>query len=324
MFGSPPLRRFDSLSEREVLALAIGAEEEDGRIYRDIAERLKPAYPASAAVFADMAAEEDGHRRALLELFRAKFGEHIPLVRRDDVRGFEKTAPLWLAPELQVENLWRLAETMEGQAQRFYLLAAARSQDVGVRTLLGDLAAAEGKHAGKAEELQEAHLTDDARRAERISAQKSFVLQVVQPGLAGLMDGSVSTLAPLFAAAFATQSPHETLMVGLAASVGAGISMGLTEAFSDDGKISGRGSPWLRGTVCGVMTTLGGVGHALPFLIPHFGAATAMAVAVVLVELLVIAWIRWKYMDTHFWGSVVQVVVGGVLVLAAGMLLGAA
>jgi len=322
MFGSGGRRRFESLSEREVLALAIGAEEEDGRIYRDIAERLRGDYAASAKVFEDMAGEEDGHRKVLLALYQKMFGNHIPLVKREDVRGFMDIAPLWLAPELNVEKLWGLAETMEGQAQRFYLLAAARSQHVEIRKLLGDLAAAEGKHAAKAGELQETHLTDDARRAEEAAARRQFVLHIVQPGLAGLMDGSVSTLAPLFAAAFATHVPWETFLVGLAASVGAGISMGLTEAFSDDGKISGRGSPWMRGAVCGVMTTLGGIGHALPFLIPQFGVAVGLACAVVLVELVAIAWIRWRFMDSGFFVSVVQVVLGGLLVLGAGVLLG--
>lgn len=324
MFGGREKRSFGSLSEREVLALAIGSEEEDARIYRDIAERLSGDFEASAEVFREMAGEEDGHRRALLDLYKKKFGEHIPLVRREDVRGFIHIEPEWLAPALDVERMWKLAATMEVQAGRFYLLAAARSQDVGVRKLLGDLAAAEQKHEAKADELQDAHLTDDAKREERLEGRKQFVLQVVQPGLAGLMDGSVSTLAPLFAAAFATHSTHETLLVGLAASVGAGISMGLTEAFSDDGKISGRGSPWVRGVVCGLMTTVGGVGHALPFLIGNFGLATALAGIVVVAELVAIAWIRWKYMETSFWVSIIQVVVGGLLVLGAGVLLGGA
>lgn len=324
MFGTKGLRRFESLSEREVLALAIGAEEEDGRIYRDIAERLRGDFVATAAVFDEMAAEEDGHRRVLLDMYKKKFGAHIPLVRREDVGGFRKMDPVWLVEPLQVEKLWRLAEDMEGQAGRFYMLSAARSQDVDVRKLLGDLAAAEMKHEQKAVSLQDANLTENAKHTEKMAAHKQFVLQVVQPGLAGLMDGSVSTLAPLFAAAFATGNTHETFLVGMAASVGAGISMGLTEAFSDDGKISGRGSPWIRGGVCGVMTTLGGVGHALPYLLTDFKAATALAVAVVLVELVAIAWIRWKYMESSFWVAVMQVFVGGLLVLGAGILLGGA
>lgn len=324
MFGSKGLRKFENLSEREVLALAIGAEEEDGRIYRDIAERLRGDFAATAAVFDEMAVEEDGHRRALLEVFRKKFGEHIPLVRRADVQGFMAQEPVWMVEPLKVEKLWQLAERMEAQAGRFYVLAAARSQDVTVRKLLGDLAVAEQQHESKAASLQDTALTDDVKHAEQAAAHKQFVLQVVQPGLAGLMDGSVSTLAPLFAAAFATHSPHETFVVGMAAAVGAGISMGLTEAFSDDGKISGRGSPWVRGPVCGVMTMIGGVGHALPYLLGDFGVATALAVIVVLIELVAIAWIRWKFMETSFWSAVVQVFLGGLLVLGAGALLGGA
>lgn len=324
MFGNKGLRRFESLTEREVLALAIGAEEEDGRIYRDIAERLRADFAATAEVFDEMAAEEDGHRRALLDVFQTKFGSHIPLVRRADVAGFVVHEPAWLGTNLNVEKLWRLAERMEVQAGRFYLLAAQRSQDVAVRKLLGDLAAEELKHERKAAGLQNTVLTDDAKHAEKMAEQKMFVLQVVQPGLAGLMDGSVSTLAPLFAAAFATHNTHETFLVGMAAAVGAGISMGLTEAFSDDGKISGRGSPLVRGVVCGMMTAIGGIGHALPYLIGNFTAATGLAVAVVLAELVAIAWVRWKYMETSFWVAMIQVVLGGLLVLGAGILLGAA
>ncbi len=275
-------------------------------------------------MFDELAAEEDGHRRALLDMYKAKFGAHIPLVRRADVGGFAKMEPVWLGEPLQVEKLWKLAEEMEGHAGRFYVLSARRSQDVDVRKLLGDLAAAEMKHEQKAVSLQDTNLTENAKQAEKVAAHKQFVLQVVQPGLAGLMDGSVSTLAPLFAAAFATGNTHETFLVGMAASVGAGISMGLTEAFSDDGKISGRGSPWVRGAVCGLMTTLGGVGHALPYLLSDFKAATALAIAVVLVELVAIAWIRWKWMESSFWVAVVQVFIGGLLVLGAGVLLGGA
>ncbi len=322
LFGGKGLRKFESLSEREVLALAIGAEEEDGRIYRDIAERLRGDFAATAEIFEEMAREEDDHRKTLLEVYRSKFGEHIPLVRRADVQGFMVQEAIWLAQPLNVERLWELAARMEGQAARFYMLAAAQSQDVSVRKLLGDLAAEEMKHEHKAAHLQDSTLTEDVKELEKAASHKQFVLQVVQPGLAGLMDGSVSTLAPLFAAAFATQNPHETFVVGMAAAVGAGISMGLTEAFSDDGKISGRGSPWVRGGVCGVMTTVGGVGHALPYLLGDFWLATMLAIAVVIVELVVIAWIKWKYMATSFWVAMVQIFVGGLLVLGAGVLLG--
>lgn len=322
MFSFSAKRRLESLSEAEVLALAIGAEEEDGRIYRDIAHRLDNDFAATAKVFATMAEEEEGHRRALLTLFRLKFGEHIPLVRREDVAGFTRPEPLWLAPELNPETLWELAEHMEIQAGRFYQLAAARSTDVAIRKLLGDLAAAELGHQRRAEGLQTAHITDDAKHAERAAAQQRLILQVVQPGLAGLVDGSVSTLAPLFAAAMATQNSHAALMVGLAASVGAGISMGLTEGMSDDGRISGRGSPWLRGSVCGLATVIGGLGHTLPYLIADFWLATAVAMGVVAVELAAIAYIRWHYMRSPLLSTLVQVVIGGILVVAVGLLLG--
>lgn len=317
-------RGIESLGEREILALAIGAEEEDGRIYRDMAAAVRGEFAASAKVFEGMAAEEDEHRKRLIKLFVARFGSHIPLVRREDVGGFVRVAPVWRGGALgDVRALWQMAEQMEAQAARFYGLAAARCSDAATRKLLGDLAAAEAGHGGVARELQAEHLDGPAKGREAREAQRQVVLQLVQPGLAGLMDGSVSTLAPLFAAAFASQDSHTALMVGLAASVGSGISMGLTEAFSDDGKISGRGSPWLRGWVCGLMTTVGGLGHALPYLLHDFWVATALAIFVVILELLAIAWIRWKYMESPFWTTVMQVVVGGALVLAAGMILGA-
>lgn len=323
MFGSTT-RRFEDLNEREVLALAIAGEEDDSRLYRDMAERTRADFAATAKVFEEMAAEEDEHRRWLLDLYRSKFGEHIPLVRRHDVKGFTAPPSVWLMEPVNVEKLWQLAEEIERQNQRFYQLAAARSTDASVRKLLGDLAAAEQGHAHTAEGLQDAILSDDAKAKEAGAAHKQFVLTIIQPGLAGLMDGSVSTLAPLFAAAFATQNSHETLLVGLAASVGAGISMGLTEALADDGKISGRGSPWLRGAACGIMTTVGGIGHALPYLLGDFTMATGLAMAVVVVELLAIAYIQWKYMGSGFLTSIIQVVLGGALVVAAGMLLGGA
>ncbi len=321
-FFAPAKRLFTSLSEAEVLALAIGAEEEDGRIYRDIAHRLDASFPTSAKVFAAMAEEEEGHRRALLTLFRLKFGEHIPLVRREDIAGFTRPEPLWLAHELNPEALWTMAEQLEVQAGNFYTLAAQRSQDVAVRKLLGDLAAAERGHEKRANTLQYSLLTPDSKLAEQATARQQVVLQVVQPGLAGLIDGSVSTLAPLFAAAMATHDSHATLLVGLAASVGAGISMGLTEGLSDDGKISGRGSPWLRGTVCGVATMLGGLGHTLPYLLTDIWTATAVALGVVVIELAAIAYIRWHFMKSPLLPTLFQVVLGGALVVAVGLILG--
>jgi rubrerythrin len=318
------LRAFADLSEREILALAIGLEEEDSRIYADYADGLKDSYPASAQVFAEMAAQEDGHRRVLIDLYRHKFGEHIPLIRRQDVRGFIKHEPIWMVRPLRIDKVRAQAEAMEVETLRFYERALAKTSDASVRKLLGDLAAAEREHAGLAQRLGETLLHVDARRAEEETRQRMFVLQVVQPGLAGLMDGSVSTLAPLFAAAFATHNTWETFLVGMAASVGAGISMGFAEALSDDGSLTGRGHPWLRGAITGLMTTLGGVGHTLPYLIRDFHTATAVAIAIVLVELWVIAWIRARYMDTRFLRAAFEVVVGGLIVFAAGVLIGSA
>jgi VIT1/CCC1 family predicted Fe2+/Mn2+ transporter len=187
---------------------------------------------------------------------------------------------------------------------------------------LGDLAAAEAGHIDTAGRLEQQFLGGAVRSEEDATAHRKFLLTYVQPGLAGLMDGSVSTLAPIFAAAFATQNTWETFLVGLAASIGAGISMGLTEALSDDGALTGRGSPLARGLSCGIMTTLGGLGHALPYLIPDFWTATFIAIVVVLLELWAIAWIRWKFMETPFWRAAIQIVLGGALVFAAGILIG--
>ncbi|WP_444453399.1 iron exporter MbfA [Rhodobacter capsulatus] len=315
-------RRFSDLSEREVLALAISSEEDDARIYRSFAERLRADYPATATVFDGMAAEEDGHRQALIERHRARFGEVIPLIRREHVAGFYARKPMWLSANLSLEAIRAEAETMERTAGAFYVQAAKHTTDAATRKLLGDLAAAEARHERHAENLTEDNLGGEAKTEEDASAHRQFVLTWVQPGLAGLMDGSVSTLAPIFATAFATQDTHTTLLVGLAASVGAGISMGFTEAAHDDGVISGRGSPLKRGLASGVMTALGGLGHALPYLIPDFWTATGLAMVIVFVELWAIAWIQNKYMETPFFRAVLQVVVGGALVFAAGALIG--
>jgi len=315
-------KRFADLTEQEVLALAISSEEDDARIYQGFAARLRDDYPGTAAMFDEMAAEEDSHRRRLIERHQARFGEVIPLIRREHVSGFYARRPVWLAENLPLERMRGLAAEMEQQAERFYRLAASRTEDAETRLLLGDLAAAEAGHERKAEALEERHLGEEARSTEDASAHRQFVLTWVQPGLAGLMDGSVSTLAPIFATAFATQDPWTTFLVGLAASVGAGISMGFTEAASDDGQLSGRGAPWKRGLASGVMTTLGGLGHALPYLIPHFWTATVIALIVVFVELWAIAWIQNRYMDTPFFRAALQVVLGGALVLGAGILIG--
>jgi erythrin-vacuolar iron transport family protein len=316
------MRNFSDLSEREILALAIANEEEDGRIYLDIAEGLRNEYPGSAKVFSEMAAEEGDHRRRLLDVYRSKFGEHIPLIRRQDVRGFIQHKPVWQMTPLNLNVVRNLAESMETETQGFYRRAAGRSEDVTIRKLLGDLADAEVEHEHRADQLTEQNLPDDVRRVEDAHARQSFVLRVIQPGLAGLMDGSVSTLAPVFAAAFASNNTWETFLVGLAASVGAGISMGFAEALSDNGSLTGRGAPLIRGGICGLMTTAGGIGHTLPFLIPSFWTAMAVAIAVVVLELAVISWIRWKYMDTPPLSATLQVAFGGALVFGVGILIG--
>ncbi|RYE51498.1 MAG: rubrerythrin family protein [Hyphomicrobiales bacterium] len=315
-------RRFADLTEQEVLALAISSEEDDARIYRSFAERLRTDFPSSAAVFDGMAAEEDGHRQRLIDLHRTRFGEVIPLIRREHVAGFYARRPIWLSQSLSLETMRGEAATMEKTAHDFYIRAAARTPDAGTRKLLGDLAAAEAGHERHAQGLQEAHLSPDARGEEDQTAKRQFILTWVQPGLAGLMDGSVSTLAPIFATAFATQDTWTTFLVGSAASVGAGISMGFTEAAHDDGVLSGRGSPLKRGLASGVMTAVGGFGHALPYLIPDFWTATTIAMIVVFIELWAIAWIQNRFMETPFLRAALQVVVGGALVFAAGVLIG--
>jgi rubrerythrin len=315
-------KRFSDLSEQEILALAISSEEDDARIYRGYAESLRADFPDSAKVFEGMAVEEDGHRKRLIDLHRSRFGETIPLIRREHVAGYYNRRPVWLVENLGLERIRAEAEAMEREAERFYLKAAARTSDAATRKLLGDLAAAEAGHQRTAEHLEATHLTDDSRESEEEQARRQFILTWVQPGLAGLMDGSVSTLAPIFAVAFATQDTWTTFLVGLAASVGAGISMGFTEAASDDGELSGRGSPIKRGFASGIMTTIGGLGHALPYLIPDFWTATVIAIMVVFVELWAIAWIQNRYMETPFLRATLQVVLGGALVLAAGVLIG--
>ena len=316
------MKRFRDLTEQEILALAITNEEEDSRIYRGFAEGLRAQYPASAKVFEEMAEEEVRHRSMLFDLYREKFGEYLPLIRRHDVSGFVRHKPLWLVRPLGIDEVRKYAAEMEYETARFYRKAAAGARDASVRDLLDRLADAEDKHEDLAERLGESILTKDTRAKEDETARRMFLLQYVQPGLAGLMDGSVSTLAPLFAAAFATHHTWDAFLVGMAASVGAGISMGFAEALSDDGSLTGRGAPVLRGGVCGVMTAIGGLGHTLPYLIPDFWIATAILIVVVIVELSVISWIRWRFMDTPFLAAAFQVMVGGALVFIAGILIG--
>src|SRR5579862_1099961 len=316
------MRNFDSLSEREMLALAISLEEEDERVYADYADGLRENFPASAAVFDGMRTEESGHRRRLIEHYQQKFGEHIPLIRRQDVKGFVNRKPVWLVRPLGLENVRNQVAAMEVESRRFYEKASARAQDAGVRQLLDDLAQEERTHEDRAEQLEKDKLRPEVKHEEDEANRRLFVLQIVQPGLAGLMDGSVSTLAPVFAAAFATHNSWDAFVVGLAASLGAGISMGFAEALSDDGSLTGRGHPWVRGFICGLMTALGGIGHTLPFLLKDFRAAMTAAMLVVLIELGVITWIRRRYMDSPWVSAALQVGLGGVLVFITGVLIG--
>jgi rubrerythrin len=316
------VKRFADLTEQEILALAITNEDEDSRIYRGFAEGLRAPYPSSAKVFDEMAAEEVHHRSMLFDLYREKFGEYLPLIRRQDVKGFINKPAIWLIQPLALDEVRKYAEHMEFEAQRFYRKAAETTRDASTRKLLLELAEAEAEHESLAQKLGEKILTKTARAKEDETARRVFLLQYVQPGLVGLMDGSVSTLAPVFAAAFATHNTWETFLVGMAASVGAGISMGFAEAASDDGSLTGRGTPWVRGAICGAMTTIGGVGHTLPYLIPDFWLATVLAVIVVGFELVAISYIRYRYMDTPFLSAAFQVMVGGALVFLAGIFIG--
>lgn len=315
-------RSFSALSEQEILALAISSEEDDGRIYQTYADGLRPDFPDTAKIFDEMAVEENEHRRWLIELHQKKFGETIPLIRREHVRGFYSRKPMWLVKPYGIDEVRKQAADMEAQACRFYTAAAKQAEDASIRKLMGDLARAEAGHIVTAMGAEKTYTPEGIKDAEREEEQKQFVLTYVQPGLAGLIDGSISTLAPIFATAFATQDTWTTLLVGLAASVGAGISMGFTEVASDDGVISGRGSPIIRGVVTGVMTTIGGLGHALPYLIPDFWVATYTAFAIVALELFVITWIQNKYMETPWVKAMMQIILGGLLVLGAGILIG--
>jgi erythrin-vacuolar iron transport family protein len=316
------MKNFNELTEREILALAISLEEEDERVYADFADGLRADYPATGEIFEAMRGEESTHRRRLIELYQQKFGDHIPLIRRQDVRGFVQRRPVWLVRPLGLDTVRKHASAMEVETRQFYERAAARTQDASVRQLLDDLAQEERSHEYRAQELTEEKLRTDVKHDEEKARRRLFVLQIVQPGLAGLMDGSVSTLAPVFAAALATRSSWDAFLVGLAASLGAGISMGFAEALSDDGSLTGRGHPWVRGLVCGAMTTAGGIGHTLPFLISQFNIAMIIAVGVVLLELATITWIRHRYMETPTVSAALQVLLGGALVFATGILIG--
>jgi rubrerythrin len=316
-------RKFRDLSERDILALAISLEEEDGRVYADFADGLRTTYPDTAKIFDEIRAEESQHRASLIETYRDRFGEHIPLIRRQDVKGFVPRRPVWLSRPLSIQDVRKQLEVMELETRRFYERAIEQVRDAGIRKLLGDLAEVERRHYATAGSLQQA-ITPVVRQKEEDAQRRLFVLQIVQPGLAGLMDGSVSTLAPVFAAAFATKSSWDAFLVGLAASLGAGISMAFAEALSDDGSLTGRGRPILRGSITGVMTAAGGIGHTLPFLLSDFRIAMTFAMVVVAIELAAISYIRHRYMDTPLLSAAFQVVLGGALVFLTGILIGSA
>ncbi|HML30010.1 MAG TPA: ferritin family protein [Hyphomicrobium sp.] len=318
------MRRYSDLDQREILALAISLEEEHSRIYSDYAAGLSTEYPASAKIFSELVEEENAHRRDLIDLFRRKFGDHIPLIRRHDVAGLVRHDPIWMVRPLSIDKVRRQAEAIEAETREFYATALKQATDAEVRKLLGDLMEAESRHIDVAHHVADAELTEEARSSEAETQHRSFVLQYVQPGLNGLIDGSISTLAPIFAAAFATHNTWQTFLVGIAASIGAGISMAFAEALSDDGQISGRGNPWLRGSVTGAMTTAGGLGHTMPYLITDFRTATTIAIVVVFFELWIIAGVRSRYMETKFWRAAMEVVVGGLIVFAVGILIGSA
>lgn len=315
-------KHFSALTEREILAVAISLEEEDGRIFGQFAHRMRESYPVTARMLDEMQAEEMEHRGLLIEQYEQRFGDQIPLIRRQDVRGFVSRPAVWLTESIGPEAVRRAIAAMESETRHFYLTAADKVSEPSTRKLLHELAEAELKHTAAADEIKRQSVTPAVRDQESEAYRRSIILQYVQPGLAGLMDGSVSTLAPLFAAAFATHASWDAFRVGLAASVGAGISMGFAEALSDDGSLSGRGRPLIRGSICGVMTTAGGIGHTLPYMIPDFKVATAVAVLVVAVELGVISFVRHRFMDSPIVRATLQVVLGGVLVFIAGLLIG--
>ena len=317
-----PKKNFKDLTEREILALAIRLEEEDSRIYGDFADGLRESYPSTAKVFEEMQVEERKHSQSLLEMYQRRFGDHIPLIRAQDVRGFVERRPVWLVRPLGINTVRKQVGIMELETRQFYERALERITDAPTRKLLSDLIDIERQHSAYAESLEEKHLTGEARAEEEKSQRRLFMLQVVQPGLAGLIDGSVSTLAPIFAAAFATRQTHDAFLVGLAASLGAGISMAFTEALSDDGSLTGRGKPVFRGIVTGAMTAAGGLGHTLPFLISSFHAALTVAVLVVAVELAAISYVRHRFMDTPLLSSALQVSVSGTLVFLIAIWIG--
>lgn len=315
-------KHFQDLNDDEILSLSIDILEEDIRLYDDYSSHFLINYPETSKMFKKMSILKNKNRQQLIKLHKKKFGETLNITHKNEIYNFFKRKPKWFVIKNSIEKVRNEIIEMEANSSQFYNSFAKKSNNIETRNLLIDLAMMSREQKDNAKLIllntQKLH----SAKEEVTKDKKQFILTWVQPGLAGLMDGSVSTLAPIFATAFATKDSHTTLLVGLAASIGAGISMGFTEAVHDDGVISGRGSPIKRGFASGIMTTIGGLGHALPYLISDFYVATVIAMFFVLVELWAIAWIQAKYMKIKFTKAVFQVVFGGSLVLAAGILIG--
>lgn len=322
MYKSLIKKKFQDLNDNEILSLAIDNLEEDIKLYDEYSSHFLINYPVTSKMFKQMSILKNKNRKKLVELHKKKFGETLSITDQKEIANYFKRKPEWLVIKNSIEKVRNEIVEMETLSAQFYNSFAKKSQNIEIRNLLIDLAIMSREQKDNAKLILLNAQKSRSAKEEVTKDKRQFILTWVQPGLAGLMDGSVSTLAPIFATAFATKDSHTTLLVGLAASIGAGISMGFTEAVHDDGVISGRGSPIKRGFASGIMTTIGGLGHALPYLISDFYVATVIAMFFVLVELWAIAWIQAKYMEIKFTKAVFQVVFGGSLVLAAGILIG--
>tara|TARA_B000000532_G_scaffold4550_1_gene3646 strand:+ start:605 stop:1579 length:975 start_codon:yes stop_codon:yes gene_type:complete len=322
MYKSLIKKKFQDLNDNEILSLAIDNLEEDIKLYDEYSSHFLINYPVTSKMFKQMSILKNKNRKKLVELHKKKFGESLSITNQKEIANYFKRKPEWLVIKNSIEKVRNEIIEMETMSAQFYNSFAKKSQNIEIRNLLIDLAIMSREQKDNAKLILLNAQKSRSAKEEVTKDKRQFILTWVQPGLAGLMDGSVSTLAPIFATAFATKDSHTTLLVGLAASIGAGISMGFTEAVHDDGVISGRGSPIKRGFASGIMTTIGGLGHALPYLISDFYVATVIAMFFVLVELWAIAWIQAKYMEIKFTKAVFQVVFGGSLVLAAGILIG--
>ena len=322
MYKSLRKKKFQDLNDNEILSLAIDSLEEDIKLYDEYSSHFLINYPVTSKMFKQMSILKNKNRKKLVELHKKKFGETLSITDQKEIANYFKRKPEWLVIKNSIEKVRNEIVEMETLSAQFYNSFAKKSQNIEIRNLLIDLASMCREQKDNAKLILLNAQKSRSAKEEVTKDKRQFILTWVQPGLAGLMDGSVSTLAPIFATAFATKDSHTTLLVGLAASIGAGISMGFTEAVHDDGVISGRGSPIKRGFASGIMTTIGGLGHALPYLITDFYVATVIAMFFVLVELWAIAWIQAKYMEIKFTKAVFQVVFGGSLVLAAGILIG--